>query len=93
MHFEKQSRMTQAPSSKPDLASGLSSDRIDEQRNEAAEEFETETQTRRPADSSERAYQAIRQMLVEFRLRPEERINEVRLATSLGLSRTRCARP
>lgn len=46
------------------------------------------TETRRAADSSERAYQVIRKMLVEFRLRPEERINEVRLSRSLGVSRT-----
>lgn len=44
--------------------------------------------TRRAADSSERAYQVIRKMLVEFRLKPEERINEVQLSRSLGVSRT-----
>lgn len=52
------------------------------------EDSDADMLNRRPADSSERAYHAIRQMLVEFRLKPEERINEVRLARSLGLSRT-----
>lgn len=43
---------------------------------------------RRAADSAERAYRAIRQQLVEFRMRPAERINEVHLAQMLELSRT-----
>ncbi|RAI01667.1 GntR family transcriptional regulator [Acuticoccus sediminis] len=43
---------------------------------------------KRSADSSERAYETIRKLLVEFRLRPEERINEVQLSRTLGLSRT-----
>lgn len=43
---------------------------------------------RRAADSAERAYRAIRQLLVEFKIRPEERINEVQLAQQLELSRT-----
>ncbi|MGO4669983.1 GntR family transcriptional regulator [Bosea sp. 2RAB26] len=43
---------------------------------------------RRAADSAERAYRAIRQQLVEFKMRPEERINEVHLAQMLELSRT-----
>ena len=43
---------------------------------------------RRAADSAERAYRAIRQQLVEFKMRPEERINEVQLAQALELSRT-----
>lgn len=47
-----------------------------------------DVETRRTADSNERAYLTIRQLLVEFRLKPEERINEVQLARSLGLSRT-----
>ncbi|MFT4150675.1 MAG: GntR family transcriptional regulator [Paracoccaceae bacterium] len=47
-----------------------------------------EADSRRSADSSERAYHAIRKLLVEFRLKPEERINEVQLSRSLGLSRT-----
>lgn len=49
---------------------------------------DAEIETRRSADSSERAYQAIRRLLVEFKLKPEERINEVQLSRSLGLSRT-----
>ncbi|NKN38142.1 GntR family transcriptional regulator [Agrobacterium sp. a22-2] len=47
-----------------------------------------EPETRRSADSSERAYNAIRKLLVEFHLKPEERINEMRLAKSLSISRT-----
>lgn len=43
---------------------------------------------RRAADSGERAYRSLRRMLFDFRLKPEERINEVHLARSLGLSRT-----
>ncbi|MFB2550476.1 GntR family transcriptional regulator [Ensifer soli] len=43
---------------------------------------------RRSADSSEKAYAIIRKQLVEFQLKPDERINEVQLARSLGLSRT-----
>lgn len=46
------------------------------------------TETRRTADSSERAYHAIRKMLVEFKLKPEQRINEVQLSRTLGVSRT-----
>lgn len=42
----------------------------------------------RAADSSERAYAAIRTRLVEFQLKPEERINEQQLALALRLSRT-----
>jgi DNA-binding GntR family transcriptional regulator len=45
-------------------------------------------ETRRSADSSERAYNTIRKLLVEFKLKPEERINEVQLAKTLGVSRT-----
>lgn len=47
-----------------------------------------EQEPRRSADSSARAYGAIRKLLVEFKLKPEERINEVHLARSLGVSRT-----
>lgn len=47
-----------------------------------------EADTRRSADSSERAYHTIRKLLVEFKLKPEERINEVQLSRSIGLSRT-----
>ena len=43
---------------------------------------------KRSADSSERAYNTIRQLLIDFRLRPQERLNEVQLSRTLGLSRT-----
>ncbi len=43
---------------------------------------------RRRADSTERAYTAIRGMAVGFQLRPNERINEVQLARELSLSRS-----
>jgi len=43
---------------------------------------------RRPADSVLRAYAAIRAQVVEFRLKPGERVNEFQLARQLGLSRT-----
>ncbi len=46
------------------------------------------TGTRRPADSVPRAYAAIRALVVDFRLRPGERVNEFQLARRLGLSRT-----
>lgn len=49
---------------------------------------EAEAEGRRAADSSERAYHTIRKLLVEFKLKPEERINEVQLAKTLGVSRT-----
>lgn len=55
---------------------------------DAAKTDEGENETRRSADSSERVYNVIRQRLVEFKLKPEERINEVHLAKSLGVSRT-----
>lgn len=42
----------------------------------------------RSADSAERAYRTIRRELVEFRIRPKERINEVHIARDLQLSRT-----
>jgi DNA-binding GntR family transcriptional regulator len=48
----------------------------------------TEADSRRAADSSERAYNTIRQLLVDFHLRPEERINEMQIARRLGISRT-----
>lgn len=48
----------------------------------------SEPEGRRAADSGERAYIAIRKLLVEFHFRPEERINEMQVARSLGLSRT-----
>ncbi len=43
---------------------------------------------RRAADSADRAYRAIRQWIIEFKLRPEERLNELHLARKLALSRT-----
>ena len=43
---------------------------------------------RRPADSVLRAYAAIRAEVVDFRLKPGERVNEFQLARQLGLSRT-----
>ena len=46
------------------------------------------TRPRRAADSADRAYRAIRQWIIEFKLRPEERLNELHLAKKLGLSRT-----
>ena len=49
---------------------------------------DAEPESRRLADSSERAYNTIRKLLVEFRLKPEQRINEVQLSRSLGVSRT-----
>jgi len=42
----------------------------------------------RAADSVERAYNAIRKMVVDFHLRPDQRINEMQLARQLNLSRT-----
>ena len=50
--------------------------------------IEAEAETRRVADSSERAYDTIRKLLVEFKLKPGERINEVQLSRTLGVSRT-----
>lgn len=47
-----------------------------------------ESDGRRAADSSERAYNTIRKLLVEFKLKPEARINEMQLSRSLGISRT-----
>jgi DNA-binding GntR family transcriptional regulator len=43
---------------------------------------------RRAADSADRAYAAIRQWIIEFKLKPEERINELQFAQALALSRT-----
>ena len=43
---------------------------------------------RRSADSGGKAYEAIRRQLVEFKLKPDQRINEMALAKSLGVSRT-----
>ncbi|MGQ3214431.1 GntR family transcriptional regulator [Shinella sp.] len=49
---------------------------------------EAEQESRRSADSSERAYNTIRKLLIEFKLKPDERLNEVQLSRSLGVSRT-----
>lgn len=49
---------------------------------------DVDQESRRSADSSERAYNTIRKLLVEFRLKPDERLNEVQLSRSLGVSRT-----
>ncbi|HBU14763.1 MAG TPA: GntR family transcriptional regulator [Gemmobacter sp.] len=43
---------------------------------------------RRAADSSDRAYRALRQALVDFRFHPGERIREARIAAEMELSRT-----
>jgi DNA-binding GntR family transcriptional regulator len=43
---------------------------------------------RRRADSTERAYAMIRRMVVDFELRPNERINEVQMAREFDLSRS-----
>jgi DNA-binding GntR family transcriptional regulator len=48
----------------------------------------TRTAIRRPADSVLRAYAAIRAQVVDFRMKPGERVNEFQLARQLGLSRT-----
>ncbi|MGF7161676.1 DNA-binding GntR family transcriptional regulator [Rhodoligotrophos appendicifer] len=48
----------------------------------------TKRSTPRPADSAERAYKSIRDLAIEFRLRPDERINEVQLSKQLHVSRT-----
>ncbi len=42
----------------------------------------------RTADSADRAYEAIHKMIVDFKLMPQQRINEVQLARELNLSRT-----
>lgn len=42
----------------------------------------------RAADSVNRVYAAIQRMAVNFEFRPEQRINEVELAATLGVSRT-----
>lgn len=47
-----------------------------------------ENKPKRAADSADRAYRTIRTLLVEFKLRPEERINEVQLSRTIELSRT-----
>lgn len=49
---------------------------------------QTKERTPRRADSAERAYNVIRKLVIDFRLKPDERINEVQLARQLDLSRT-----
>jgi DNA-binding GntR family transcriptional regulator len=44
--------------------------------------------TGRPADSVDKVYDALKELAVDYRFRPGERVNEVELATSLGVSRT-----
>ncbi len=48
----------------------------------------TTKKVRRSADSGDKAYEVIRRQLVEFKLKPDQRINEMALAKSLGISRT-----
>lgn len=42
----------------------------------------------RSADTGQRVYEALRQKAIDYTLRPGERVNEVRLATELNVSRT-----
>ena len=42
----------------------------------------------RAADSVGKVYDALKELAVDYRFRPGERVNEVELATSLGVSRT-----
>ena len=42
----------------------------------------------RAADSVEKVYEAIKDLAVDYRFKPGERINEVELAAGLGVSRT-----
>ena len=42
----------------------------------------------RPADVVDRVYESIKELAVEYRFKPGERVNEVELATRLGVSRT-----
>jgi len=42
----------------------------------------------RPADVVDRVYEAIKELAVEYRFKPGERVNEVELAARLGCSRT-----
>ena len=44
--------------------------------------------TGRAADSVEKVYEAVKELAVEYRFKPGERVNEVELATRLGVSRT-----
>ncbi|WP_137389818.1 GntR family transcriptional regulator [Rhodoligotrophos defluvii] len=49
---------------------------------------QTRSRVPRRADSAERVYRVIRSLAMDFRLRPDERINEVQLARQLDVSRT-----
>lgn len=42
----------------------------------------------RAADSVEKVYEAVKELAVEYRFKPGERVNEVELAARLGVSRT-----
>ena len=42
----------------------------------------------RPADTGLRVYEILRQQAIEYGFRPGERVNEVKLATELNVSRT-----
>lgn len=42
----------------------------------------------RAADSVDKVYQAVKELAVEYRFKPGERVNEVELANRLGVSRT-----
>jgi len=42
----------------------------------------------RAADSVEKVYEAVKELAVDYRFKPGERVNEVELATRLGVSRT-----
>lgn len=55
-----------------------------------ANTFESDSthESRRAADRSERAYNTLRKLIVEFKLKPGDRLNEVQLSRSLGVSRT-----
>lgn len=54
----------------------------------AAEESLSAKPTTRAADSVERVYATIKEDAIDFRFKPGEKINEVELATRLGVSRT-----
>lgn len=60
---------------------------VPEQRGSSRTDTKDEVR-RRTADSANRAYRAIHKMVVDFQLRPHQRINEVQLARELNLSRT-----
>lgn len=47
-----------------------------------------QAKTGRAADSVEKVYEAVKELAVEYRFKPGERVNEVELAARLGVSRT-----